>query len=189
MTRGELQREFIERIQQCIDRYQPILEEEFRVDLGNVAAKPLIVGEFINHCFAKGREQLRRETQAKHGREPTSLRWAWYRLEELVTWPLGYLLIYLRFWFPEFIMKSFSNPPAVIVSFLGWSKNDFRKPTVCLDQWTVHELAHNVWCCLAEDEFEDHDRRWRIWNEGFAHYVADVTMRHHYPSDVEVNID
>ena len=50
-------------------------------------------------------------------------------------------------------------------------------------------MAHGVWECIAKDYYEDHDRRWRLWNEGFAHYLADIHFRDAYPSDATLDDD
>lgn len=43
------ERELLEQLQQRIDRYQPLLEHEFKVSLGRVVAAPLRVGD--RSCF------------------------------------------------------------------------------------------------------------------------------------------
>ena len=47
-------------------------------------------------------------------------------------------------------------------------------------------MAHGVWARLAADQDDSHSRRWRLWNEGFAHYIADIHMIELYPNTAVV---
>jgi len=84
-------------------------------------------------------------------------------------------------------MKWRSEPPAILVSLYGWSAKDRQLNVKRFDQYAVHELAHGVWSCLAVGGPTDREARWWLWNEGFAHYLADTHLRAAYPSDAEVS--
>lgn len=75
---------------------------------------------------------------------------------------------------------------SVTIPFLGWTLSDFEKNAALIDQWTAHELTHGIWERIAKDNDDSHGKDWRFWNEGFSHYVADIHMRPHYPSDLEL---
>jgi hypothetical protein len=183
------QAEFLCRLQECIDRYQPILEKEFRVSLGPVRAKRLVVSEFIRHCLDQAAELRRLEAIRKRGRPPTRLRRTLHAVEATVVYVPAYALLSVRFRLPDLMMKWVDEPPAVAVSLSGWSAADYERNARRLDQWTVHELAHGVWSRIAADRHQDHGRSWRIWNEGFAHCLADVHLRPAYPPQETLNTD
>ncbi len=189
MVASSRQSAFLELIQERVDRYKPILEDDFGVTLGAVAAMPLRAAERINSAFGKSDSQLHKECLDKHGRPPLPIRWALHQLEKVIVWLPAYALVWFRYWYPDFMMKWDSATPAVLVSFAGWSAEDYHRHAAKLDQWTVHEMAHGVWSQLAQDEDDDHTGRWRLWNEGFAHYLADVYMRKAYPVDTRIDLD
>jgi hypothetical protein len=178
---------FLEQTQQAIGRYQPILERRFGVSLGDVVAKPLAVREFIKSIYWKSDELMLRSSLAKHRGPPTQLRRVLHRFEKVILWLPACILVSLRFWLPNLIMKWSGNPPAILISFMGWSSADYETNADRIAQWAVHEMAHGVWQQLAQDEFEVHDRRWKLWNEGFAHYIADVYMRDAYPTKTKLS--
>ena len=57
MHNGDLKLAFLGRVQQSIGCWQPTLEQKFRVALGNVQAKPLIVRDFVNTIIERARTQ------------------------------------------------------------------------------------------------------------------------------------
>lgn len=179
--------ELLEQLQQRIDRYQPLLEHEFKVSLGRVVAAPLRVEELIDHAFDEARKLLWRESFARRGRAPDVWRRLLFATEKLLVRLPVHACLLLRFWFPELVMKWRSEPPAILVSLYGWSAKDRQLNVKRFDQYAVHELAHGVWSCLAVSGPTDREARWWLWNEGFAHYLADVHLRAAYPSDAEVN--
>ena len=181
--------DFLERMQQCINHYKPILEHDFAVSLGPIVAKPLLARELINSVFAKAADMMHRESIGKHKRPPTRLLRILFGVEKTLLWLPMCALMYIRFWYPRLVMKWKDDPPTIFVSFSGWSDDDYRDNTQKIDQWSVHEMAHGIWDRIANDEHQDHDRRWRLWNEGFAHFVADVHFCESYPPEVTVNDD
>jgi hypothetical protein len=181
MNRQFRQTDFLERMQQCIARYQPLLEQEFGVELGDVAVQPLRVLEYVDDAIARATVLLHEESLRKHKRPPSRTTLALFELEKrLVRLPAS-AYVWFRFWHPQLIMQWRDEPRVILVSFLGWSAADYRENVARLDQWVVHELAHGVWNRLNGEEHRDGDRSWRKWNEGFAHYLADIHLRGHYP--------
>lgn len=181
------QRELLDQLQQRIDRYQPLLEHEFKVSLGRVVAAPLRVGELVDHAFEKSRQSLWRESFTRRGRPPDVWRRLLFATEKLLVRLPAQACFCLRFWFPALVMKWRCEPPAILVSLYGWSAKDRQLNVKRFDQYAVHELAHGVWSRLAVGGPEDREARWWLWNEGFAHYLADTHLRAAYPSDAEVN--
>ena len=181
MHNGDLKLAFLGRVQQSIGCWQPTLEQKFRVALGNVQAKPLIVRDFVNTIIERARTQSALSSPPRSSRFKHLL----FELERRTVWLPALAFVYLRFWLPELVMKWSEPPPVILVSFLGWKKADFEKNQTRIDQWTVHELAHGIWRRLAPEN-ERRDGNWRLWNEGFAHYVADVHFRAQYPSNAVI---
>lgn len=179
---------FLSAMQQRIDRYKPTLEKEFAISLGAVAARPIRVVAWLNSMFEKSMRTYHEQHLAKHGRPPTSIRRFLLALERNLIWCPAFVFLYIRLWYPDFMMKWDDDTPAVMVSFIGWSDIDYQDKIPRLDQWIVHEMAHGVWSQIARDHRGDRNRRWWLWNEGFAHYVADVHMRDRYPAEATIDV-
>ena len=62
---------------------------------------------------------------------------------------------------------------------------DFQIREKELDQSVVHELSHKLWHNLGGNRHDDFQRNWRIWNEGFATYCADIYFANLYPDDFQ----
>ncbi|HAV65226.1 MAG TPA: hypothetical protein DCY13_22995 [Verrucomicrobiales bacterium] len=170
------QARLLSELQQRIERYQPILEEEFDVNLGKVVARPFGARAWLRKMRDRSLVQASRRGGFGLNR----------RLMLRCEWALIYLpacfLVWFRHWYPQFMMRWDDDEPAILVPFRGWMRKDHRRRIAQLDQWAVHEMAHGIWHRIADDSAVEHGRRWRVWNEGFAHYVADVHLRPHYPA-------
>jgi hypothetical protein len=189
MNRQSRQIDFLERMQQCIDRYQPLLEREFGVELGDVTAQPLRVREWVDDVLDRATLAFHEESLRKHKRPPKRTARLLFGLERrLVRLPAA-AFVWFRFWYPQLAMQWRDESRAILVSFLGWSTDDYCENAARIDQYVVHELAHGIWDRLAGDAEHDRGRVWRQWNEGFAHYLADVHLRGHYPAEAVVNED
>jgi hypothetical protein len=175
------QHEFLHALQQRIDRYKPVLEQEFDVVLGDVAAAPLSSRKWLASIFAKSDRELHAATVSRYGRPPTATRLCLHELEKLLLRLPALAYLAWRQWYPDFYVKWDDDARQVLVSFSGWSVAAYAKRIPSLDQIAVHEMAHGVWDRLAQDQRSSHSRRWRMWNEGFAHYIADIHMKPRYP--------
>lgn len=80
------QNEFLQAIQQRIDRYKPMLEQQFDVVLGHVVAAPLGSTEWLTYIYAQSDRELHAAAMLKHGRPPIAIRRALHRLEKLFVW-------------------------------------------------------------------------------------------------------
>lgn len=186
MDRRSEQADFLNRVQQCIDRYQPLLEQEFGVELGDVTAEPLCVREWVDDVLARAAVLFHEGSQRKHNRPPGRVARALFETEKRLIRVPAYVTCWFRFWYPQLIMQWRDEPRVILVSFLGWSAENYRENAARIDQYVVHEMAHGVWDRLAGEEPFDKPRGWRQWNEGFAHYLADIHFRDHYPSETVI---
>lgn len=182
----EAKARFLARIQQSIDHYLPLLEQDFQVRLEDVDARELKLGFWFHSKLEPMRRQMRRECRAKHNRAPGRWREAWFTLQFRFAVIVFWIPLYIRFWLPEFIMQWDRRTASVTIPFFGWFHSDFKKNAAFIEQWTIHEMAHGIWERIAQDNDGDQDSAWRFWNEGFAHYVADIHMQKRYPEDHEL---
>jgi hypothetical protein len=178
---------FLGELQICIDRYQPILEREFSVQLGEVAAEPLRIQQWLASIYTRSDEELNTCWMLKRGCPPSAMRTCLHRFEKRLLWVPALVFLALRTWLPRYYFRWRETPPAVLVSLSGWRRIDFVRIRQELDQLTVHELAHGVWDRIASVSEGEHTRRWRLWNEGFCHYIADIHFRKHYPPEAVVS--
>jgi hypothetical protein len=183
------QHEVLQMLQQRIDRYKPILERQFDVALGDVVAAPLRSTEWLAYIYAESDRELHAAAMSQHGRPPTTIRRGLHQLEKLLLWLPALAFLAIRQWYPDYFLKWRDDTRQVLVSFAGWSGTDYQEIVPKLDQLAVHEMAHGVWDRLAGDQKETHSRRWRLWNEGFAHYIADIHMAEFYPATAVVATD
>lgn len=91
------ERELLEQLQQRIDRYQPLLEHEFKLSLGRVVAAPLRVGELIDHAFEKARQSLWRESFTRRARPPDVWRRLLFATDKLLVRLPAQACLFLRF--------------------------------------------------------------------------------------------
>ena len=158
MQNRDLQTDFLQRVQQSIGRYQPMLEREFGVSLGNVQARPLVVREFLEAIIHQARTRLHTSSSPR-----ANLSRCLFELERRAIWLPATAFLYIRFWLPQLMMKWSEPPPLILVSFLGWKHTDFEKNRSRIEPWAVHELAHGVWQRLAPRN-EPRNRDWWLWN-------------------------
>jgi hypothetical protein len=189
MTDNVRQQEILQMLQQRIDRYRPILEQQFDIVLGDVVAAPLRSTEWLAYIYAKSDCELHAAAMSKHSRPPTAIRRGLHQLEKLLLWLPALAFLAFRQWYPGYFFKWRDDTRQVMVSFAGWSRTDYLEIVPMLDQLAVHEMAHGVWDRLAGDRKETRSRRWLLWNEGFAHYIADVHMAAQYPATAVVATD
>jgi hypothetical protein len=189
MNRQSRENDFLERMQQCIARYQPLLQQEFGVELGHVTAEPLRVRQWVDDVLARADVAFHEESLRKHKRPPSRTARLLFEVEKHLTRLPASALVWLRFWYPQLIMQWHDERRVILVSFLGWSAADYHENVACIDQYVVHELAHGIWDRLAGEEHHNRDRVWRQWNEGFAHYLADIHFRGRYPSEAVIYED
>ena len=83
MKKNVQQNEFLQALQQRIDRYKPLLEQQFDVVLGDVVAAPLRPKEWFAHIYAKSDRELFAAAMSKHGRPPSAFRRGLHSLEKL----------------------------------------------------------------------------------------------------------
>ena len=189
-ARSERKAAFLRQTSECIARYQPKLEEAFGVELGEVVARELTVWNWTRDQMRFGKEVWLLNREIQRGRPP---RW-WERLlielQGLIIPVVLFVPVWFRFWAPELLMKWSGRERCIYIPFHGWDRTYFEENAAKIDQWVVHELAHAAWEALGGDHETGGDgHTWRMWDEGFAHYVADEWFQDFYQSGTVLTED
>jgi len=195
MATRDLKQSFLQTAADRISRYCPVIELEFGICLGDVRPRELRTGDWLD-AFVEGFwAEWPRHILAKKGRAPSRFEEVLARAEATLIRAVAPPFLFLRFWWPDLFMQWNERDSSIWIAFYGWSREDYERNMLRIDQYVVHEMAHGVWNRIARAERNRLGesmkawRRWRLWSEGFAHYLADVHFRGCYPPHVVVSED
>jgi hypothetical protein len=177
-------------MRECVDRYQPRLESELGVDLGVVAVRELSAWKWMRGLMKNGKEAWLLKREMQKGRPPVFWERWFINIQAAIVPIILFVPVWFRFWAPALLMKWDRREGCIYVPFHGWDATYFKENSVKIDQWVVHEMAHGVWEELSSEEGSgDANPLWGLWNEGFAHYVADELFRDIYPPGTPLTDD
>ncbi|MBI5347272.1 MAG: hypothetical protein HZB66_01535 [Candidatus Aenigmarchaeota archaeon] len=176
---------FLEKARNKVACYKPKMEEACNVDMGEVHVKDFKywAGDF----FRDRLQDEYREYAEREGHEPSKFARGMLASPILTARAIAepLLWLFMSSWGAE--MKHYNS--SIYIPFYFQNRvmdMDFKRMEKRLDQSIVHELSHNLWYCLGGNKTADSRRDWKLWNEGFAYYCADIHFADLYPEDFEV---
>ena len=176
---------FLEKARERVANYKPQIEDAFEVNLGNIKVKDF--KEYIGDQWTKLNEEFSIKNMDERKKPFTRIEKAVLEAIGLTVKGLWSLLmppVMLliapeakhnegTIYFPFYFQNRFEDP-------------DFKKREKELDQVVVHELSHSLWYALGGEKEDKTKLPWRLWNEGFATYYADIHFVQLYPANYEV---
>lgn len=177
---------FLGKVREKVSYYQPRIEEVCEVELGDIQVQDMrywLANSTRNRIEREFEEYANRE-----GREPSKLAKGFIASPILTARFLATPLIwtFMNLW--GFEMKHGNSTIYVPFSYMNrFMDLDFKKREEGLDQAVVHEMSHTLWYSLGGDGSDNSRRNWRLWNEGFATYCADVHFAGIYPESFKVD--
>ncbi len=174
---------FLRKTRDKVSYYKPKMEEICNVDMGEVQVK-----DFRKYLGDYTKDRLQEEYQEyteRGGHEPSGFVKGVIASPVVtgitIARPISWLFMSLSG--PE--MKHYNSSIYVPFHYMNrFDDLDFKDRERKLDQVVVHELSHRLWYALEGDKSSG--RNWRVWNEGFAGYCADVHFADLYHQDFEV---
>jgi len=173
---------FLAKTREKVIQYKPKIEERFAVNMGEIHVK-----DFKYYLREYTKDQLQEEYQKyaeKVGREPSGFTKGILAFPTLTGITIGRPLCWLIMSLSGGMMKHYNSTLYVPFYYINqFNDMDFKNRERRLDQTVVHELSHKLWYSLGGNESSE--RNWRLWNEGFAGYCAEVYFADLYPEDFE----
>lgn len=176
---------FLEKARGKVAHYKPRIEEICDVDMGEVDVKDFRYwgGDYI-------RDRLQEEYieyAEREGHKPSKFAKGVIASPILAARIISEPLVWLYMSFLGGEMKYYNSSIYILFYFQNrFMDIDFKRREKELDKSIVHELSHKLWYNLDGDETTDSHGDWRLWNEGFAYYCADIYFADLYPEYLRV---
>jgi len=186
--------EYLEKVRDKVSYYKPKIEDLCSVDLGDIPVKDFKhwTKDYTKDRIRKEHEKFSKEKGRELSKFEKGLISSAVLTASAISKPISWA--FLSVWGGE--MKHYNSSIYVPFYFSNrFMDIDFKEREKTLDNDIVHEISHKLWYALDGEEQEDkkeireilkESKDWRLWNEGFASYFADIYFKNLYPEGIEI---